>query len=433
MILGCNTNMKHVISLVGACLSAALLAACGGGNNGLSSSMSLSVAPQIGAPLSSLPAGLPAERMHLRPAYSVLHSFEGYPVDGAYPYAGLINVSGTLYGTTSYGGSQCTSSGPCGTVFAITTLGTETVLYSFGQSGYSDGSAPTDDLIAVAGTLYGTTSAGGAHDDGTVFAMTPSGKETVLYSFKGSPDGFDPFAGLINVKGTLYGTTEYAGANGAGTIFAVTTSGKETVLYSFAGAPDGADPFAGLINVNGTLYGTTYYGGSPGCYSDLGCGTVFAVTTSGKERVLHRFGTRTDGKNPFAGLINVNGTLYGTTEFGGANGDGTVFAITTSGNEAVRYSFKGRPDGANPHARLLNVNGTLYGTTLAGGARCPKHGGCGTIFSTTTSGAEAVLHNLGGAGGANPEGALVNVKGTLYGTALAKGANNEGTVFSLSP
>ena len=183
-------------NLVAAFLSAALLAACGEANNGLFSSMPISVAPQMGAPLSPLPARLPAARMHSRPAYSVLHSFEGYPDDGAYPYAGLINVSGTLYGTTSYGGSQCFSSGACGTVFAITTSGTETVLYSFGQSGYSDGSVPTDDLIAVAGTLYGTTSAGGAHDDGMVFAMTPSGEEKVLHGFKGSPDGFDPFLAL---------------------------------------------------------------------------------------------------------------------------------------------------------------------------------------------------------------------------------------------
>ncbi|MGB8909631.1 MAG: choice-of-anchor tandem repeat GloVer-containing protein [Candidatus Cybelea sp.] len=397
--------------------AAAMLAACGAGS---------------GTPFNLSSTGLPAERTNTRPAYSELYSFEGSPGDGAYPYAGLVNVNGTLYGTTSYGGAECYSSYGCGTVFSITTSGAEKVLYAFGKGGYNDGADPTDDLIAVAGTLYGTTSGGGTRSDGTVFAITPSGTETVLHSFKGSPDGFDPFGGLVNVKGTLYGTTEYGG-RGDGTVFAITTSGKETVLYSFGGGSgDGAHPYAGLINVNGMLYGTTYSGGGAGCYSNFGCGTIFSITTAGKERLLHIFGTGTDGENPRAGLINVNGTLYGTTTGGGANGDGTVFAITTSGNESVLYSFKGRPDGRNPVAGLINVNGTLYGTTLDGGRRCPKHGGCGAIFSITTSGVETVLHSLGGSGGAYPEAGLINVNGTLYGTTLAGGTSN-GTVFSLSP
>ncbi|MGB6644325.1 MAG: choice-of-anchor tandem repeat GloVer-containing protein [Candidatus Cybelea sp.] len=355
------------VAMLAGCAGVAMLADCGGST-----------------PLSPLSAGVKEERTHARPSYSELYSFEGSPGDGAYPYARLNNVNGTLYGTTSYGGAQCFSSYGCGTVFSITTSGTEKLLYSFGKGGSNDGADPTDDLIAVAGTLYGTTSAGGAHDDGTVFAMTLSGEEKVLHGFKGSPDGFDPFAGLINVKGTLYGTTEYAGANGAGTVFAVTTSGKEAVLYSFAGAPDGADPYARLIDVNGTLYGTTYYGGSPGCYSDLGCGTVFSITTSGKERVVHSFGAGTDGENPFADLINVNGTLYGTT--------------------------------------------------LGGGAHCAKHRGCGTVFSITTSGAETVLHSFRGSGGGrNPGAGLIDVNGTLYGTTLEGGASDDGTVFSLAP
>ena len=108
--------------------------------------------------------------------------------------------------------------------------------------------------------------------------------------------------------------------------------------------------------------------------------------------------------------------------------------ITASGKETVLYSFKGRPDGANPHGALLNVNGTLYGTTLGGGAHCLKHGGCGTVFSITTSGAETVLHSFGGSGGGrNPEAGLIDVKGTLYGTTLEGGASDDGTVFSLAP
>jgi uncharacterized repeat protein (TIGR03803 family) len=94
------------------------------------------------------------------------------------------------------------------------------------------------------------------------------------------------------------------------------------VLHSFRGYPDGAHPWAGLLNVNGTLYGTTYGGGAHHR------GTVFAIPTSGKETVLYSFGYRPGGANPKAALIDVNGTLYGTTSRGGADGQGTVFSLT---------------------------------------------------------------------------------------------------------
>ena len=77
---------------------------------------------------------------------------------------------------------------------------------------------------------------------------------------------------MINVGGTLYGTTADGGANGKGTVFSVTKSGKESVVYSFAGGSDGAIPTAGLVNVRGTLYGTTADGGGPNNY-----GTVFSI------------------------------------------------------------------------------------------------------------------------------------------------------------
>jgi uncharacterized repeat protein (TIGR03803 family) len=197
------------------------------------------------------------------------------------------------------------------------------LLYSFkGSSG--DGAGPGASLINVRGTLYGTTSAGGAYDDGTVYSITRSGTETVLYSFKGgSGDGERPYAGLINAKGRLYSTTHLGGANSFGTIFSITPTGTESVLYSFkGGSGDGEYPYAGLINVKGSLYGTTIEGGANGV------GTVFSTTRSGTETVLHSFGGSGDGQYPYyGGLINVHGELYGTTYSGGANGDGTVFSL----------------------------------------------------------------------------------------------------------
>jgi uncharacterized repeat protein (TIGR03803 family) len=303
----------------------------------------------------------------------VLHSFGGSG-DGAYPEAGLLSVKGTLYGTTMEGGTNS-----YGTVFSITPSGKEKVLHSFGSSG--DGVYPVAGLVNVKGVLYGTAADGGANDDGIVFSITPAGTEAVIYSFKGgSADGEDPHAGLVIVKDALYGTAYEGGVSNDGTVFSITLSGKEKTLHSFfGGSGDGAYPVTGLVDVKGTLFGTTLVGGKY-CSPSKYCGTVFAISPSGKEKVVHSFGGLGDGQVPYAGLLKVKGTLYGTTEFGGANcsrfGCGTVFSITPSGNENLLLSFGGPEEGGYPEAGLLNVKGTLYGTTSGGGANSD-----GTVFS----------------------------------------------------
>jgi uncharacterized repeat protein (TIGR03803 family) len=271
-----------------------------------------------------------------------------------------------------------------------------------------------------------------------VFSITPSGHETVLYEFAGPPDGSYPFAPLHNVNGTLYGTTDEGGSfsrRGWGTVFSITPGGKEKVLHSFGRGSDGREPRAGLIDINGTLYGTTYSGGN---YIHIS-GTVFSITPGGTEKVLYSFGGGSGygGPNPAAGLVDVSGTLYGTTSRGGdlkcqdqyGHGCGTVFSITPSGKEKVLYSFGGRSgDGEGPMATLLNVNGTLYGTTLLGGAY--NHG---TVFSITQSGHETVLHSFGsGQDGSYPVSGVIDVNGTLYGTTDSGGEEKAGTVYSIT-
>ena len=205
----------------------------------------------------------------------VLHSFAGGGADGANPAAGVIHVKGVLYGTTVYGSGD----GLRGTVFAVDRrTGAETVVYSFcSQRSCKDGFNPWGGLIAVKGKLYGTTQEGGSGFDGqqfgTAFALDPStGAEKVLYSFcqqQNCPDGMYPTVSLIDVSGTLYGTTQ-TGGNGNdsenGTAFALDRkTGTETVLYDFCSqknCTDGEQPRASLIAVNGTLYGTTLSGGA---------------------------------------------------------------------------------------------------------------------------------------------------------------------------
>ncbi len=190
-----------------------------------------------------------------------------------------------------------------------------------------------------------------------------------MYSFANGSDGATPQAGLVHFKGAFFGTTQNGGANSDGTVFKVTSTGTETVLHSFAGGSDGATPLAGLVAVGATLYGTTSNGGA---YGPSATGTVFSITAEGKETVLHSFGSVGDGADPNAALIDVGGTLYGTTAEGGAAGLGSVFSITPSGAESVLCS----PGGEIPSAGLVNVKGTLYGTTKDGGSQP-----AGTVFS----------------------------------------------------
>jgi uncharacterized repeat protein (TIGR03803 family) len=213
--------------------------------------------------------------------------------------AGLVfDQQGNLYGTTYFGGvynSSCLyGDSSCGVVFKLTPKGKQTVLHTFcTQNNCADGGNPAAGLVFDSkGNLYGTTGMGGAHVFGTVFKLTPKGKETVLYSFcaqTNCADGRYPSAGLIfDTEGNLYGTTEYGGINRDpyefGVVFKVTPKGKETVLYSFCeqyngyNCADGAYTSAGLIfDRKGNLYGTTIDGGAPGCY-EQGCGIVFKLT-----------------------------------------------------------------------------------------------------------------------------------------------------------
>jgi uncharacterized repeat protein (TIGR03803 family) len=357
-----------------------------------------------------------------RQAFHILHPFGRSARDGTHPAADLIDVNGTLYGTTVNGGSN-----GGGTVFSVTTGGEETVLHRFGGS--NDGYWPVAALLNVNGTLYGTTSAGGSDNGGTVFSLTFGGREKVLHNFTYLGNG-NPRAGLVNVGGTLYGTT--AGLEGyqywCGEVFSITTSGKFKILHSFGRGSDGCNPQAPLLNVGGTLYGTTYTGGNEDAR-----GTVFTISTTGKYQRLYNFGTNpNDGGYSAAALINVQGTLYGTTTEGG-DGSGTVFSITMDGSEKIVHSFsQSGSDGSGPAAALKNVKGVLYGTTQAGGVNK-----LGTVFKLTKSREESVVYSFAKGDGVNPVAGVIAVGGTLYGTTYGVKYGNPrrsfGNVFSLTP
>jgi uncharacterized repeat protein (TIGR03803 family) len=367
----------------------------------------------------------------VRATYRVVYSFKGSG-DGESPQpeaAPLALKNGLLYGTTSEGGGAGCFSLGCGTVFQVTPLGSETVIYRF--KGQPDGAFPSGSLINFNGLWYGMTSNGGANGYGAVFAVDNSGYEHIVYSFKGGLDGSLPFGRLIAYKGTLYGTTVNGGKTRLGTVFSVTPSGNETVLHTFRFHSDGAHPYAGLTALNGNLYGATIGGGT------YNAGTVFSISTSGKERVVYNFQYGTDGAAPQAPLICIAGKLYGTTTDGGGQGYlGTVFEVSPSGAERVLHRFQNSiNDGVSPQSALLDVNGTLYGTTDLGGRNYD-----GVVFALSKSGVERVLHNFkGGPRGKYPTGGLTVINGTLYGTTSnggtgpCYGGQGCGSVFALTP
>ena len=149
----------------------------------------------------------------------------------------------------------------------MSTGGTKKTLYAFKDSVASpDGAYPAAGVVAMGGKFYGTTLGGGVHDDGAVYAVSESThSERVIHSFSccgSSADGQYPLSHLSVLRGTLYGTTHLGGTKNLGTVFSVTPSGDEHVLYSFLGKPDGEEPQAGLAMLDGIFYGTTSAGGA---------------------------------------------------------------------------------------------------------------------------------------------------------------------------
>ena len=310
-------------------------------------------------------------------AESLVYSFAGGTTDGASPLSNLIQAKdGDFYGVTYEGGANGD-----GVVFKVTPGGAESVLYSF-AGGTADGANPGGSLLQAGdGNFYGETLGGGMDGEGTVFEITPGGAESVLYSFTGgATDGFGPEGGLTQGSdGNLYGVTEGGGAYDNGVVFMITPSGAESVLYSFkGGTTDGENPVGSLIQgSDGNLYGLT---GVVLSSSGNNYGVVFKVTPSGAETVLHFFAdATTDGAGPAGGLLQASdGNFYGVTFYDGATGNGAIFRITPGGSESILYSFSGgTTDGANPNEGLIQgSDGSLYGVTYGGGAS-----GHGSVFA----------------------------------------------------
>ncbi len=273
--------------------------------------------------------------------FTTLHTFSLGQGGGYQPSAALVLArDGKLYGTTMFGGLYA-----MGTVFTMRTDGSGFVqLYSFGGAG--DPQQPMAPLVqGVDGYLYGPTpvggasAVGGASGFGTVFKISTNGSETVLHSFLPSGgDGQYAYGGLVQGKdGTLYGVTQQGGSassggsTGLGTVFKLMPDGSGyTILHNFdpTVGGDGNYPWPGLVIGNdGALYGTTERGGS----NDVG--VVFKLRPDGSDyTILYTFGsTPGGGSNPRAPLVRASdGGLFGTAPLGGSANCGTLFRLAPS-------------------------------------------------------------------------------------------------------
>jgi uncharacterized repeat protein (TIGR03803 family) len=450
--------------------------------------------------------------------FQVLHSFKG-GTDGANPYASVTpDSAGNLYGTTYQGGRA-----NAGVAYKIDASGQETVLYAF--TGGAEGANPYAGVtLDSEGNLYGTTVNGGSANAGVVYEVSPSGQETVLLNFNGKEKGANPHGAVtFDSAGDLYGTTYKGGTHGYGEIYKVSPSGQQTVLYSFTRL-DGGEPYSGVVldsagNIYGTvlyevyeldaagsyvhlyhfdgegpvdpraglardaagnLYGTADGGGpaaaglvfkidaagnfkelygfpggpahqspTPGVLLDA-AGTIFGATPnagvagmvyklqpSGQETTLYTFGGAAGGTYPGVLTLGPSGSLYGMTNDGGPANAGVVYKMDPSGKETPLYSFTGGADGATPNGTAgvaVDTAGNVYGATVHGGIADE-----GVIYKVDPSGNETVLHSFtGGADGGFPIGVVVDSAANLYGTTAFGGSGSqtglqEGVVFKLDP
>jgi uncharacterized repeat protein (TIGR03803 family) len=325
---------------------------------------------------------------------------------------------------------------------------TEKVLWNF--NGGNDGSGPWANYFIsdAKGNLYAATASGGTYSAGTVFMLSPAGKETILYEFTGSNgDGNGPHGHLtFDANGNIFGTTQGGGANGTGTVYELSPQKgggwKEKVIYTFSAAgADGISPSAGMtIAADGTMYSTTPDGGA------FGAGTVFSLKKTSKgwhQKVIQNLNGSSNGGYPYEGLMmDSAGNLYGAAPSGGSGGQGVIYRLSQTKQgwvDTVLYSFTGQNgDGSGLYwiDLISDVTGNIYGATSFGGTN-----GTGTVWElvyskTKKKYSEKILYEFGANGsgdGNNPYGGLaMDGKGNLYGTVLNGGSSNLGAFYKLT-
>jgi uncharacterized repeat protein (TIGR03803 family) len=280
----------------------------------------------------------------------------------------------------------------------------------------ASGQYPTGVVMAGDGNLYGTTSAGGSGNAGTVFRLTPTGTLTTIYSFSGGADGGAPMGVLaLGNDGNLYGATINGGANSDGTFFRITTAGALATLHSFNPATEGSGPAKLVKGTDGNFYSI-----AP-TVSPVQGGIFLKITITGAVTVLHNFVPASEGVNPNYEIVQgSDGAFYGSTTMQGPSGYGVVFRCTTAGAFSVLGNNANLAD--PPFFKALGNDGKIYGYF---------EGNNSSIFKMTNEGVMTTIHTFAsGSDGENPRNLIKGADGNLYGTG-GGGANGYGVLFKV--
>jgi uncharacterized repeat protein (TIGR03803 family) len=353
--------------------------------------------------------------------FAVLHHFSDQV--GSKPSGSLVeDSSGALWGTTSTGGTL-----GLGTLYSITTSGQHTKRVDFsGVSGAATGSSPTGGVRKGADNrFYGTTSAGGPGQRGTLFAYSLTGGYELLDDFT-TDIGWSPSGAVsLNSQGERVLPLAEGGVSGNGLIVQITDTDSISPIASMPSSIGG--------NPNGIL--SSSGSDSIGISTSLGQtgrGSAFKLTASGELNLLSGF-TSTAGEG-FLGplLLTVSSDAYGVSQAGGLGNNGALFKIDPVGNLTREFSFTGTGGtrkGNTPRAPLAQTNdGMIYGVTQFGG----MHDN-GTLFRYSDSGVMETLFEFAATGPGQPAGGLILApNGKLYGTTREGGDSGAGTVFEFN-
>ena len=368
---------------------------------------------------------------------NTLYRFTG-GADGAILFRGpTFDAAGNLYGDAIYGANACPdtegSAGVgCGTIWKLDTSNTFTTLVTF--SGSDNGADPDGNLTIRAKKIFGTANAGGAANLGTVFQVGTDGSGfQTLYTFSGL-DGARPQTKLrLDAAGDMFSATYSGGpafngtaGSGFGVLFEIPKAGGYVALHNFTGGADGGGPARIFLDKAGTIFGAAETGGA--CAGTglpaAGCGTIYSYTPStGAFQTLYTFTGGADGYKPtLAGVAGIAeaGSLFGSTNLGGALGYGTLFELrpnSSGGYDYVHlYDFTGGADGAYPSVAKLRPSGELVGGTNLGPIT-QSGSGAGVLFDFKQGQLTTLYTFLNDANGGYPYGTpIVSKSGLIYGT-----------------
>jgi len=268
------------------------------------------------------------------------------------------------------------------------------------------GQVPMSPIYASDGNYYGVSWAYNGPQAGAsyIFQVTPSG---VMTNVAGLPDGSfgAGYSGSFfqGADGSFHGTTAAGGATGEGTLYRITAAGQYSVIYSFG---------TGVNSIPGTTFQASdgnFYGVTRGATGPASYGEIFKLTPAGQYTGLHLM-KGPSGVCPCWLMQASDGILYGTAVAGGKTGIGTVFALDAGLPKPAPQALSFTPQSAavgkqvriwgyNLFSAAVQFNGTAATVVSNAGsnyvwATVPASATSGPIPATTPGGTSTAAANF---------------------------------------